>query len=65
MVIQYTPKQLRKNLQIALLATLCCLGGCETVPPVQEMSDARQAIAAAKEAGATERAAFHLKAAEK
>ena len=37
---------------------------CETAPPVQEMSDARQAIAVAKEAGAAERAAFHLKAAE-
>ena len=65
MVIQYTPKQLRKNLQIALLATLCCLGGCETAPPVQEMSDARQAITVAKEAGAAERAALHLKVAEK
>ena len=40
------------------------LAGCETSPPVQEMSDARQAIAVAKEAGAAERAAFHLKAAE-
>lgn len=38
--------------------------GCETSPPVQEMSDARQAIAVAKEAGAAEHAAFHLKAAE-
>ncbi len=28
------------------------LVGCATAPPVQEMSDARQAIAAAKEAGA-------------
>lgn len=38
--------------------------GCETAPPVQEMSDARQAIAVAIEAGAEERAAIHLKAAE-
>jgi lipopolysaccharide biosynthesis regulator YciM len=38
--------------------------GCETAPPVQEMSDARQAIAVAKEAGAAEKAAIHLKAAE-
>ncbi len=38
--------------------------GCETAPPVQEMSDARQAITVAIEAGAQERAAIHLKAAE-
>ena len=38
--------------------------GCETAPPVQEMSDARQAIAVAKEAGAEELATIHLKAAE-
>jgi hypothetical protein len=30
--------------------------GCATAPPVQEMSDARQAIAAAEEADAAERA---------
>jgi hypothetical protein len=29
-----------------------CLVACATAPPVQEMSDARQAIAAAREAGA-------------
>lgn len=28
------------------------LGACASLPPVQEMSDARQAIAAAREAGA-------------
>ncbi len=43
---------------------LLSLTACETTPPVQEMSDARQAIAVAKEAGAEEYAAFHLKAAE-
>ena len=47
-----------------LVATVLWLGACETAPPVQEMSDARQAIAVAKEAGAEELAAFHLKAAE-
>ncbi len=46
-----------------LLSALLYLGACETAPPVQEMSDARQAIAVAREAGAEERAAFHLKAA--
>jgi hypothetical protein len=55
---------MKKLLQIGLVAALCCLSACETAPPVQEMSDARQAIAVAKEAGAAERAAFHLKAAE-
>ena len=43
---------------------LLTLTACETTPPAQEMSDARQAIAVAKEAGAAEHAAFHLKAAE-
>ena len=47
-----------------LLSALLYLAACETAPPVQEMSDARQAIAVAREAGAEERAAFHLKAAE-
>lgn len=43
---------------------LLTVSACETAPPVQEMSDARQAIAVAREAGAAELAAFHLKAAE-
>ncbi len=47
-----------------VLAVLFTLMACETTPPAQEMSDARQAIAVAKEAGAAEHAAFHLKAAE-
>ena len=38
--------------------------GCVTGPPVQEMSDARQAIAVAKEAGAQELAAAELAEAE-
>jgi hypothetical protein len=55
---------MKKLFQIGLVAAFCSLCACETAPPVQEMSDARQAIAVAKEAGAAERAAFHLKAAE-
>lgn len=47
-----------------MLAVLLSVSACETAAPVQEMSDARQAIAVAKEAGAAEKAAFHLKAAE-
>ena len=43
-----------------LLTVLLSTTACETAPPVQEMSDARQAIAVAREAGAAERAAFHL-----
>ena len=40
------------------------LFACSTGPPVQEMSDARQAIAAAREAGAENLAAEDLRAAE-
>jgi outer membrane murein-binding lipoprotein Lpp len=38
---------------IAVFVGIACLAGC-TGAPVQEMSDARQAIAAARVAGATE-----------
>tara|TARA_R110002096_G_scaffold65006_4_gene158289 strand:- start:16901 stop:17230 length:330 start_codon:yes stop_codon:yes gene_type:complete len=55
----------KKRLQVLVVAAICCLAACETAPPVQEMSDARQAIAVAKEAGAADLAAFHLQAAEK
>jgi hypothetical protein len=37
---------------IAVFVGIACLIGC-TSPPVQEMSDARQAIVAARSAGAT------------
>jgi len=47
-----------------LIAAVLLMTGCETAAPVQEMSDARQAIAVAKEAGAAEKAAIHLDAAE-
>jgi hypothetical protein len=36
-----------------VLVGVACLLGCVAGPPVQEMSDARQAIAAARTAGAT------------
>jgi len=62
---QYFTLYLKKFLQVSLLAVLWGLAACETAPPVQEMSDARQAIAVAKEAGAADHAAFHLRAAEK
>lgn len=50
----------RCTLAIALLATAACSAG----PPVQEMSDARQAISVAREAGASEHAAADLREAE-
>jgi len=43
---------------------LLAVAACVTGPPVQEMSDARQAIAVAKEAGAAEYAAAELDEAE-
>jgi hypothetical protein len=49
------------------LCTACVLAfvaSCATAPPVQEMSDARQAIAAAKEAGAEDLAFDQLNQAE-
>jgi Domain of unknown function (DUF4398) len=36
-----------------VLVGVACLLGCVAGPPVQDMSDARQAIAAARNAGAT------------
>jgi len=48
---------------LALFLGLVCLTGCSG-PPVQEMSDARQAIAAARVAGAPERAPGDFDAAE-
>jgi outer membrane murein-binding lipoprotein Lpp len=42
---------------LAFLLAFVFLAGCANAPPVQEMSDARQAIAAATEAGADDHAA--------
>ena len=47
-----------------LLVLLATVAGCSSGPPVQEMSDARQAIAVAREAGASEAAPAELRAAE-
>ncbi len=44
-------------LRSTLFAVSLAAAGCQTAPPVQEMSDARQAIMVAKEAGAAEHAA--------
>ncbi len=48
---------------IAVFFGIACLTGC-TSAPVQEMSDARQAIAAARVAGATEGSSPDLSAAQ-
>ena len=50
-------RQITVLLRGALLATLMIAVGCQTAPPVQEMSDARQALMAAQDAGAAEKAA--------
>lgn len=41
-----------RGLVLVAMGVLWSLGGCVTAPPVQEMSDARQAVAAARESGA-------------
>ena len=46
------------------VALVLGITGCVAQPPVQEMSDARQAIAVAKEAGADVSAAEDFRAAE-
>jgi len=43
-----------------LACVLLATGGCETSPPVQEMSDARQAIEVARQAGAESLAKLEL-----
>ena len=48
---------------IAVLLGIYCLAGCQGAP-VQEMSDARQAIEAARVAGAEQRAPADLDAAQ-
>ena len=51
-------------LPAAFAAVLALTSACETAPPVQEMSDARQAIEVAKEAGPADAAAAELATAE-
>jgi len=46
------------------LFSLFLLGACSVMPPVQEMSDARQAIKAAREANAEKYAPQKLRSAE-
>ncbi len=50
--------------RILAVALVVLLGGCAVMPPVQEMSDARQAIKAAHEARAEQYAPQKLRSAE-
>ena len=52
---------------LKLAAILLAVAGvsCQTAPPVQEMSDARQAIAVARQAGAAKLAGGSLREAER
>jgi outer membrane PBP1 activator LpoA protein len=52
------------NRFVGVLLLALVLAACETAPPVQEMSDARQAITVAREAGAADLAAAELAEAE-
>lgn len=56
-------RQMTLFLRSAVLTAMLVFAACQTSPPVQEMSDARQAITAAREAGAAEHAADELDAA--
>jgi len=47
-----------------MIVLFAMVAGCATAPPVQEMSDARQAIAAARDAGADRLAPDELADAE-
>jgi len=48
--------RLRSALVVALYLSALLLAGCAATAPVQEMSDARQALRAAEQVGAPERA---------
>ncbi len=56
--------QLKKIFLVKSLYVLLLLAGCAVVPPVQEMSDARQALEAAREAQADKYATQKLRSAE-
>ena len=55
---------LKRSKTLGLVLMLAVMGACATAPPVQEMSDARQAIAAAREAGERAYAMAGLEAAD-
>lgn len=59
-----TTRPLVAIVAIVLLPLIVLSSGCESGPPVQEMSDARQAISIAREAGAATGAPEDLREAE-
>lgn len=67
MVTPFQNKKRRSSLitwLAVLLSSLVLLSACSVMPPVQEMSDARQAIKAAREANAEKYAPQKLRSAE-
>lgn len=63
-IIKYVRSVAKGGLRCLMLGLLLVAAACQSTPPVQEMSDARQAIAVAKSAGAAEFAGPDLQAAE-
>ena len=59
-----TTTKARSGWLLLVLVGACVAVGCQSSPPVQEMSDARQAIAVARDAGAERNAADVLSEAE-
>jgi hypothetical protein len=53
---QMSVNHFKKLIRVLFAAWMVVVGGCATVPPVQEMSDARQALQAAKAVGAQDKA---------
>jgi len=64
MTLNFFAKSINRTTRASLLAVLLVLAACTAGPPVQEMSDARQAISVAREAGASEQAPDELRQAE-
>lgn len=67
MVTPFQNKKRRSSLIAwitVLISSLVLLSACSVMPPVQEMSDARQAIKAAREANAEKYAPQKLRSAE-
>lgn len=59
------PRRVAGAVRLGACIALVVSAACGSGPPVQEMSDARQAIAVAREAGAADHAAADLNAAER
>lgn len=57
LLLQPAGWRIDRGLRVYLAMAAVVMGGCVTAPPVQEMSDARQAISAAEEADAERLAA--------